>query len=424
MFRYLLVFLLIISGQSVHSQMLNGHPNSDQAEIGHFSCKDTLRFMSFKREYEVGVILPSWPAVVSYDSVVVLEGMADYNRKDGSDGPHVSHEELPFYHYTHDFCAEIIPDITPDHRFTNLLPYMITTQKDGRRDTVLDQGIDMEWESGLGAGNRLNACTKLNDVGQSAGFFSAGHDRRDVLWHWPTIGDWIHVEGQYIWDRGHPPAHCEIHPARFIAVKRQNPIKMKLADSSLKFATRVDIYANGDGGALVNNWPNTKPFVRMVRMSSKDYQFSFRSNFSKPSPNAELKVEIEKHKGDSYPADEVILIYADGTISVSIPWMSKGIADTAIYARTVYAYWNEGSGVGAKDTIDEYEVDLKQLYLKRLSEKDGMAEIRLFVNAGNDWIFLNDYLSKGKRILTRGLGETMRKHWELKKHLYFLCATT
>jgi hypothetical protein len=39
--------------------------------------------------------------------------------------------------------------------------------------------------------------------------------------------------------------------------------------------------------------------------------------------------------------------------------------------------------------------------------------VRLFANVGNDWIFLNDFFGKRGKILTRGMGETFRKHWEL-----------
>jgi hypothetical protein len=101
--------------------------------------------------------------------------------------------------------------------------------------------------------NRINPHRPENEKGNSAGFFSAGHERGDVFWNFPTIGDWVHVEGHYVWDRGHPPAEAEIHPPRFLAVKRNLPEQIMIGDSSLKFATRIDIFASGDGGALMNN---------------------------------------------------------------------------------------------------------------------------------------------------------------------------
>ena len=409
----LLIGLSIFCCSISSAQAQRAHPYSTEADIGHPACRDTIRFLSFKRGYEIGGILPSWQAVMNEDYVAVCEGKVIYNRTDGTDGTHVSHEDLPFFHYTRDLCVDIVPDSTSDGRYTDLLPYLISTRSDGTKDTSLQGAMGIEWEAGLGAGNRINPCAKLNNEGKSCGFYSEGHERGDIIWNWPATGDWIHVEGKYIWDRGHPPANCEIHPARLMAVKRELPAKIKVSDGFERFATRVDIFASGDGGGVDNNRADAKPFVMPVKMSSKDYQFTFKVNFARPSANAVLKVRTDKRNGDSYPADEILTANADGSVSVSIPWKSRIISDRAVYARTVYAWWDEGNGVAATDTIDEFQVDLKKLYLKKLSEMDGMAEIRLFVNVGDDWIFLNDFFGKGGKVLTRGMGETAKKHWDL-----------
>src|SRR6266566_7327196 len=46
------------------------------------------------------------------------------------------------------------------------------------------------------------------------------HQRREVIWNWPTLSDRVHVEGLWIWDRGHPPADTEIHSPRLVAIQR------------------------------------------------------------------------------------------------------------------------------------------------------------------------------------------------------------
>lgn len=33
----------------------------------------------------------------------------------------------------------------------------------------------------------------------------------------------MQIEGQWIWDRGHPPAKTEIHPPRLVAIQRDLP---------------------------------------------------------------------------------------------------------------------------------------------------------------------------------------------------------
>src|SRR5207249_4478281 len=112
-------------------------------------------------------------------------------------GPHVSFEDVPFTHYTHDFCFHVRPDATPDNRFTNLLGIQVDpkTKKETQQPT-----IEVEWECGLAASNDGNICAPLNRKGDSAGFYSAGHKRREVLWNWPTANDWVHVVGQWLWD--------------------------------------------------------------------------------------------------------------------------------------------------------------------------------------------------------------------------------
>ena len=408
-FRLFLCSIIFVSGH-LSAQYPTYHHYSTEAQIDHLPCWDTISIFKSKHPYEIGLILPSWQTVVSDDYVAVIEGIVHYRPTDGSECSHVSHEDLPFYHYTHDMCVDIVPDPTPDGRYTNLLPYLVNIHADGSNDTSLQSALGIEWECGLGAANKLNPCTTLNNAGKSCGGCSAGHEVRDIIWQWPTTGDWMHVEGLYVWDRGHPPANCEIHPARLMAMRRNLPAKIKAQDGSDKYATRMDIYANGDGGAMNNERMDAKPFVRHVKMSSKDYQFSYRVNLSRPSATAKLKIQIEKHKGDNFPVDEITTI-ADSIVTVSIPWQTQHVADDRVYGRTIYAYWDEGTGTA--DSICEYKINLTHLYFKKLSELIDRAEIRVFANVGNDWIFLNDFHGKGGKILTRGLGKTFKKHWDL-----------
>ena len=407
----LLFFCTLMIGGTLSAQYPTAHHYSTEADLGHGSCTDTLRVFKYRRSYEIGIILPSWQSVISDDYVAVAEGTVASNPIDGTSCTHVSHEELPFYHYTHDMCVDIIPDATPDGRYTDLLPYLVSKRSDGSIDTSIQAALGIEWECGIAAGNRRNPCYKLNNEGKSCGGCSQGHERMDMIWNWPTVGDWLHVEGLYVWDRGHPPANAEIHPARLMAIRRSLPARIKAIDGSDKYATRMDIYANGDGGAMNNVRKDAKPYVRHTKMSSKDYQYSYRVNLSRPSTSAALQVIVERQKGDTYPSEEKVTIGADGLVTVAIAWQSEHVDDSAVYARTINAYWNEG--IGTADTIDEYKVDLNKLYLKKLSEFGDKAEIRLFANVGNQWVFINDFLAKKGKVMSRGLGETFRKRWTL-----------
>ncbi len=409
------VSFLLLAALSVPviAQPLKSCPCSTQSEDGFSPCRDTISILKRHEFYDIGVILPSWLPIVDKNYVAILEGRVSYNPANGGHGPHVSHEDLPFFHYSHDVDFNVVPDKTEDGRYTNYLPQLVYHNQN-KNDTVLHESIGIEWECGLGMGNRVNVLKDDNNAGRSGGFFSAGHQLGDVIWNWPGIGDWVHVEGQYVWDRGHPPSEAEIHPPRFVAIKRTLPDQISMGDSSIKFATRVDIFASGDGGALINNRYNAQAFVQRVNMSSKDYEFTVTNDLPRPSANARLRYKLQRHKGDSFSQYEIVELNQDsGTAHIVIPWKTKNANDLEIYARTIYLYWDEGNGAGSELPVDIYKVKLTNLRFKKINDVLSKAEVRLFVNVGNDWIFLNDYHGKKGKILSRGMGKTYKHKWAL-----------
>jgi hypothetical protein len=411
--NFLFAFLVLLCLFSAAQYPLKSHPFSTQSEEGFSPCKDTFTLFKKKAAYDIGVILPSWLPVVDKNYIAICEGKVAFNALDGTDGPHVSEEDLPFYHYSHDFDFNILPDKTDDNRYTNLLPFLIYP-KPGGNDTVLKNSVCVEWETGLAMGNKRNPLGMDNDEGRSGGFFSAGHELGDVIWNWPGTGDWVHVEGGLIWDRGHPPAEIEIHPPRFIAIKRSLPERLIIGDSSVKYATRIDIFGSGDGSALANNRYNSPKFVKRINMSSKDYDFTVKLDIPKPSPGAHLRYQLTTRKGDNFSAYELIELNEDsGTVHITIPWKTKNANDLEIYARSVFVYWDEGKEVAANLPVDIYKIKLTNLKFKYLDEVLTKAEIRMFINVGSDWICLNDYLGKKGKTLTRGLGKTYKHKWTL-----------
>ena len=393
---------------------------STQSEEGFSPCRDTFSLFKNHAFYDIGVILPSWQPVIDNNYVAIVEGKVVYNLTDGTEGPHISEEDLPFYHYSHDMDFDILPDKTDDNRFTNLVPYLVY-KKPGGNDTVMHNTITCEWECGLAMNNWINPLQADNDAGRSGGFYSAGHEAGDVIWNWPGAGDWVHVEGTYIWDRGHPPSEAEIHPARFTALKRALPDRIIIGDSSVKFATRIDIFASGDGGALMNNRFNSLPFVKRVNMSSKDYEFTVKSDIPRPSAKAHLRFSMTRHKGDTFSAYEMIEPNEDsGTVHITIPWKTKSANDIEVYARSVFLYWDEGTGVAAELPVDIYKVKLTNLHFRYLDEFMTKAELRMFVNVGSDWIFVNDFFGKKGKVLSKGLGKTYKHNWSLNNE-FIVC---
>ncbi len=362
------------------------------------------------------MLLPAWLPVENYDHIAVLEGTVIPQPNSKHIDTHVSPSDFPYHHYTHDLTFNVKPDITPDNRYTNLLALQVTRSEERgvvKSDTILKEYVHVEWETGLAANNEGNVCAELNKQGKSCGFYSSGHERKDVIWNWPTLGDWVHVEGLWLWDRGHPPARTEIHPARLIAVRRNIPVFMKLKARKWGYATRIDVFASGDGGAMNNNRTDVPEFVHKVKMSNKDYKFRVKQILPRPSSNSKLMYRIDTRKGDTYSGTVAIVSYPVGDINpndafveISIPW--KNLPDTEVFARTIYVYWDEGDGLASTVVMNKYKVTIESMRFKHRKEFISKAEYRIFLEVGGDWLFLNDF-ADSEDILDDGIGKTWKR---------------
>ncbi len=409
---------------------------SEEAERCNCPCIDTIKILYFKSLGDINDIFPAWLPVVDSRTVVALEGYVTPNTNGKFDYTQVSPEDFPLNHYTHDFTFDVKPDFSPDNRYTNLLAirdyHNKNKDKEKRKekdkdkdkkvkaDTVVEKFIHCEWESGVAAGDYLNPAYDADKKGNSYGFFSAGHERRDLFWNWPTIGDWVHVEGLWIWDRGHPPARTEIHPMRFVATRRNLPDLINVPNKDEKiFATRIDVFASGDGGALYNNRKDGPDFVEKVRMSDKDYNFNVKIEFPQPSDSAKLCFIIKDQKGNTYNGKLHIIDFSHGDSSIKspyvhidIPW--KNLSDTLIFAKTIYVYWDQGNGVAADYKINTYKVTIQNIYFRKLKEAFTRAELRVFMEVGGNWIFFNEF-TNAKNIIDGGIGHTFKNYWNVNK---------
>src|SRR3989442_2290050 len=392
------------------------------------------------KTFDIGPIFPEWVPVEGVNPVI-LEGDVVADRDDAYPGPHVSFEDVPLSHYTHDFTFKVKPDSTPDNRYTNLLG-LIPDESTGKYNSQED--IEIEWETGLGASNIdfpnstlpnapvfANPLALSNRSGNSGGFFSEGHKRRKIIWNWPTIGDHVHVEGLWVWDRGHPPAKTEIHPPRLVATRRKLPAMVyRPIDPTDNqsgrpvLATRIDVFASGDGSALWNNRQGVPRFKNAVNMNCRDYSFNIRNPIPRPIPRPRMRWIIQKHDGDTFPGDPIIQIVPptpitpnpDPTLAitidmptarVTIPWRSQKVPDTAVFARTIYLFWDKGYGINPRVTPRVFNVTLESVHIvdKQDAGWQNDGEYRIFVEVGGDWLFVNE-LPKDDDILNDGLGNT------------------
>lgn len=375
---------------------------SPESEVGHQPCEVHIRVAGFPvGTQDVDPIFPSWRLIDPGMPVAVLEGtIADEGEEgEGSAPALVSNEDFPTNHFTHDVNFFVKPDETPDHRYTNLLGVQV--EENGREET--QDVIGVEWETGLGADNDGNPLAEANMRGEGGGFYSGGHRRSEVIWAWPTRGDHVHVEGSWIWDRAHPPAACEIHPPRLVAVQRHLPALIDRPGGQA-VATRVDVFASGDGLPYQNNRPDAPSFVTRVPMGDRDYTFTVTNPLPRPSDQAVLKASVVTHSGDTFPVEAVVEPGADGRARVTIPWRRVHAPDDARFARTVYLYWDEGLGVPASYRPRRFRVTLQDVAVDD-SQDVHNGQYRLFTEVGGDWLFVNE-LQPVDNPLLQGLGDT------------------
>jgi Abnormal spindle-like microcephaly-assoc'd, ASPM-SPD-2-Hydin len=376
--------------------------HTSEANTGHpaFPVPIMVHGIPTGQSQDLGGVFPEWINVDDAFETVTLEGICTGDAS-LEPSPHVSFQDFPTSHYTHDFCFKVAPDATVDNRFTNLLGI-------GNHGEVQEL-IEVEWECGLGADNDGNICSSANRIGSSAGFFSAGHQRRSVIWNWPTVGDWVHVMGRWIWDRGHTPA-TEIHPPRLVAVRRHLPEVLQVSgDGSAHtvVATRVDLFASGDGGALRNN-RGLVPFAVPVNMADTNYEIEVAHLLAPPTPDTKLEFLTQAQPGNSFGAPLSIGPSSNDRQKavIIIPWHDQNVAANAVLACTVWLYWDSTPSYAANQRPRVFNVSLDSIHVYNNQDpwpSDG--EYRVFVEAGGKWWFVNEMPSVSD-ILQDGLGDT------------------
>jgi hypothetical protein len=183
------------------------------------------------------------------------------------------------------------------------------------------------------------------------------------------------------------------------------------------FATRTDIFASGDGGAMWNNLPNQPDFVRRVQMSGRRYHFLIRPSLPRPKPDAQLRWRMERRPGDSYPGAVQVepRLDADGQLLLefSVDW--QGL-DTDILARSVYCWWDVADGKAADVAVTTYEMSFDEIEILRRKEGPTRCEWRFFVEAGGEWLFLNEFLP-GEDIFRSGWAHSFKTRWPIGQRI-------
>jgi len=240
------------------------------------------------------------------------------------------------------------------------------------------------------------------------------------------------------WHRDHAARLQKLEEERKTQFSRRDDLHNqadRIAEKVATVATQIDIFASGAGGALNNNL-GFRDFVRPTHMSDYNYTFEFSHSSPPPSPSATLRCDIEQHRGDSFTSREQIDVVAsepDGTVvdtadlsvgnqpthagrdeqlvihqpdsnrvRITLPWHHARVSDNAVYARTIYLYWDQGTLAHADVRI--FRVTIEKVRI--LDSRDvGDGEYRIFVEVGGYWLFVNEFVSDDN-ILEDGLGDT------------------
>src|SRR5207237_9739512 len=87
-------------------------------------------------------------------------------------------------------------------------------------------------------------------------------------------------------------------------------------------------------------------------------------------PQAQLAFRLDRQPGDTYPGEPTIQPFPDGEpghpaphVKVTIPWKTQRAPDTAIFARTLYVFWNNDAVHGVASTFQPkmFQVTLDKL---------------------------------------------------------------
>jgi hypothetical protein len=249
----------------------------------------------------------------------------------------VTHTDFPAVHDSHDQNTHL----TPDPGYEDLI------------SDVNDPGeIEMEWEIGT---------FPDETSGDPA-------ERTYPRWAWPSAGDRMWMDGNWIFDCGHPTEvggvnhyHSEIHPARAVASMRQQSHPLPGTGTTPVPVTATDLYIHGRAGFVgddlecgqeiilgagscgVSSYPHRGTPI------DSDYDFNICLP-PKPSPSATLATSMENGPGNTIATDPVLTPQASAgpcidpqfgpmQVHVHVPLAGTGVSMDDTLARKIYAGW-------------------------------------------------------------------------------------
>jgi uncharacterized repeat protein (TIGR01451 family) len=253
----------------------------------------------------------------------------------------VTHTDFPVNHDSHDHNFDIDVDPGQEGLLSDVNPP--NNEDDvGSVDDLLDPTkIEIEWET--------------------AHF---------PPWAWPSVGDRVWVDGNWIFDCGHAKRvgginhyHTEIHPPRAVASMRDQLRTMPGTGTTPVRVTATDLYIHGRGGfvteqlqcgldvviAPVPGCSQLEPLPHRGTPIDADFDFDVVLPPKPSSPTALLTTQIANGPGNTIgTAPQLTCCTSDdvdgnGTVDtllhVRVPLAGTGAGFDDVFARRIYAGW-------------------------------------------------------------------------------------
>jgi uncharacterized repeat protein (TIGR01451 family) len=249
----------------------------------------------------------------------------------------VTHTDFPAVHDSHDQNTHL----AVDPGFEDLL------------SDVNDPGeIEMEWEIGTFPGETNGDPP----------------ERTFPRWAWPSEGDRMWMNGNWIFDCGHPDDslgfnryHTEIHPPRAVATMRQQLHTLPGTGTTPVPVTLTDLYIHGRAGFVGDDLEcgqaiivdhgscSPSPYPHRGTPIVADYDFKVCLP-AKPSPNAVLATKMDLGPGNTIGINPTITPEASTgpcagagfgptQLAVHVPLAGSGATMDDVLARKIYAGW-------------------------------------------------------------------------------------
>jgi hypothetical protein len=311
-------------------------------------------------------------------------------------GVKVASTDTPANHFSHDIDFEVLLD-------------------PGQIDLLSTQSSDalgIEWESGIRPHEK------------------SGDGAQPIFpkWAWPSEGDRVWVEGNWIFDCGHPNDdglfHTEIHPPRAFAAMRDVAATIPGTGTTPVPVTQTDLYISGKGGYAPNqlncgldiilgdngfrcgqDTPPADQSFKTTPINDTDFAFDVCLP-ARPRETAVVKYRVDT------PPDNTVGIEPDVQVvdaarvcltddpatdnrkmlRVVAPLKDTATPPTAVYARRIYAGWV----VAPDELLPHRKVTLINTDLHEDHDLDpGDGELTFWwlnVNrAENAWFRLSDF---------------------------------